>query len=113
MRLRRALYGLRQSPNVWNSHTIDTELQNMGFKVTASDPCVCTRGQQEHYVMITLFVDDILVTGPSIEIFQSVQDTQHKIFNIRVRTCFTYFRYGGHQRFCKRIFFNFHSINMY
>ncbi|CAN0028815.1 unnamed protein product, partial [Sphacelaria rigidula] len=74
MRLRRALYGLRQSPNVWN-FTIDTELQNMGFKATASDPCVYTKGQQEHYVMITLFVDDILVTGPSIEILQSVQDS--------------------------------------
>ncbi|CAN0069747.1 unnamed protein product [Sphacelaria rigidula] len=74
MRLRRALYGLRQSPKVWN-FTIETELQSIGFKATASDPCVYTRGQQEHDVMITLFVDDILDTGPCIEISQSVQDT--------------------------------------
>ncbi|CAM9207064.1 unnamed protein product [Sphacelaria rigidula] len=81
MRLRRALYGLRQSPNLWN-FTIDTELQNMGFKATENDPCVYTRGQQEHYVMITLFVDDILVTGPSIEILQSVKDTLKTKFSI-------------------------------
>ncbi|CAM9388500.1 unnamed protein product [Sphacelaria rigidula] len=74
MRLRRALYGLRQSPNVWN-FTIDIELQNLGFKATASGLCFYTRGQQEHDILITLFVDDILVTGPSIETLQSVQDT--------------------------------------
>ncbi|CAM9515867.1 unnamed protein product [Sphacelaria rigidula] len=47
----------------------------MGFKATASDSCVYTRGRQEHFVMITLFVDDILATEQSIEILQSVQDT--------------------------------------
>ena len=81
MRLRRALYGLRQSPNVWN-FTINTELQNMNFRATASDPCVYTRGKQADYVMLTLFVDDILLTGPSIRVLQDVQDTLKTKFSI-------------------------------
>ncbi|CAM9885939.1 unnamed protein product, partial [Sphacelaria rigidula] len=74
-------YGLRQSPNVWK-FTIDTELQNMGFKATASDPCVYTREQQGHYVMIILLFYNILVMGPSVEVSQSVQDTLKTIFSI-------------------------------
>ena len=37
----------------------------MGFTSTTSDPCVCTKGSGNHYIMLTLFVDDLLITGPS------------------------------------------------
>ncbi|CAN0097080.1 unnamed protein product [Sphacelaria rigidula] len=67
MRLKRALYGLRQSPNVWND-TMDTELRKMFFLATASDLCVYTKGSHEGYVMLTLYVDDVLMTGSSISI---------------------------------------------
>ena len=63
-KLRKSLYGLRQSPSVWNS-TIDKDLRAMGFKSTTSDPCVYTKGSGNHYIMLTLFVDDLLITGPS------------------------------------------------
>ncbi|CAM9668704.1 unnamed protein product, partial [Sphacelaria rigidula] len=81
MRLKRALYGLRQSPNVWNA-TMDTELRKMDFSATASDPCVYTKGSHERYVMLTLYVDDVLITGPSISILQQVQDALKSRFSI-------------------------------
>ena len=74
MSLRRALYGLRQSPHVWN-FTVDSELQNIGLISTASDPCVYTRGLNDTHVMLNLFAVDILLTGPSIKLRQAVQDT--------------------------------------
>ena len=64
MKLRKSLYGLRQSPSVWNS-TIDKDLRKMGFTPTASDSCVYTKGSGNTYIMLTLFVDDLLITGPS------------------------------------------------
>lgn len=64
MKLRKSLYGLRRSPNVWNS-TIDKDLRATGFTPTTSDPCVYTKGSDNHYIMLTLFVDDLLITGPS------------------------------------------------
>ena len=66
MKLRKSLYGLRQSPNVWNN-TMDNDLRKMGFTPTVSDPCVYTKGQDASYTMLTLFVDDLLITGPSDE----------------------------------------------
>ncbi|CAM9601787.1 unnamed protein product [Sphacelaria rigidula] len=81
MRLKRALYGLRQSPNVWNV-TMGTELRKMSFLTTPSDPYVYTKGSHEGYVMLTLYVADVLMTGPSISILQQVQDALKSRFFI-------------------------------
>ncbi|CAM9284251.1 unnamed protein product, partial [Sphacelaria rigidula] len=81
MKLKRAIYGLRQSPNVWNS-TIDTKLRTLGFNPTVSDPCVYTKGSHGGYIMLTLFVDDILMTGPSINLLHQVQDLLKTSFSI-------------------------------
>ena len=72
MKLRKSLYGLRQSPSVWNS-TIDKDLRKMGFTPTASDSCVYTKGSGNTYIMLTLFVDDLLITGPSNAIMAEVR----------------------------------------
>ena len=64
MKLGKSLYGLRQSPSVWNS-TVDKDLRKMGFTPTASDTCVYTKGSGNTYIMLTLFVDDLLITGRS------------------------------------------------
>ena len=37
----------------------------MGFTPTASDPCVYTKGSGNTNIMLTLFLDDLLITGPS------------------------------------------------
>ena len=37
----------------------------MGFTPIASDFCVHTKGSGTTYIMLTLFVDDLLITGPS------------------------------------------------
>ena len=71
-KLRKSLHGLRQSPNVWNL-TIDRDLRRKGFTQAASDPCVYTKGSGNSYVMLTLFVDDILLTGPSEQVLQGVR----------------------------------------
>eukprot|EP00903_Cladosiphon_okamuranus_P017944 g16511.t1 len=75
-KLKKSLYGLRQSPSVWNL-TIDKDLRGKGYTPTASDPCVYTKGSGNSYVMPTLFVDDIVLTGPSNTVLQEThQDLQ-------------------------------------
>ena len=64
MKLYKSLYELRQSRNVWNS-TIDKDLHTTCFTSTASDPCVHTKGNGNNFTMLTFFVDDMLITGPS------------------------------------------------
>lgn len=61
-KLQRSLYGLAQSPVLWYD-TIDGVLIVVGFKPTQSDPCVYTHGSGDTLVLLTLYVDDILISG--------------------------------------------------
>eukprot|EP00903_Cladosiphon_okamuranus_P017943 g16510.t1 len=78
-KLKKSLYGLRQSPSVWNL-TMDKDLRRKGYTPTASDPCVYTKGSGNSYVMLTLFVDDILLTGPSNTVLQEARQDLQRSF---------------------------------
>ena len=60
--LQRSLYGLAQSHVLWYE-TIDGLLVVIGFRSTQSDPCVYTHGSGITLVILTLYVDDILIAG--------------------------------------------------
>ncbi|CAM9465176.1 unnamed protein product [Sphacelaria rigidula] len=64
MKLPKSIYGLRQSPKAWNS-TIDGDLRAPGFEPIVSDACVYVKGSGDDYIMLTLYVDDLLITGPN------------------------------------------------
>ena len=61
-KLQRSIYGLAQSPVLWYD-TIDGVLVGIGFRPTQSDPRVYTHGSGVALVILTLYVDDILITG--------------------------------------------------
>ena len=61
-KLQRSLYGLAQSPVLWYD-TIDGVLVVIGFRPTQSDPSVYAHGSGVALVILTLYVDDILITG--------------------------------------------------
>ena len=61
-KLQRSLYGLAQSSVLWYD-TIDGVLVVIGFKPTQSDPCAYTHGSGVTLIILTLYVDDILITG--------------------------------------------------
>ncbi|CAN0034543.1 unnamed protein product [Sphacelaria rigidula] len=67
MKLHKSIYGLRQSPKAWNS-TIDGDLRALGFEPTVTDACVYVKGSGDDYIMLTLYMDDLLITGPNSEI---------------------------------------------
>ena len=64
-RLKRSIYGLKQSPCCWN-HALDNQLKNMGFKQTSSDTClyVSTDSEGEMFI-VAVYVDDIILGGKS------------------------------------------------
>ena len=61
-KLKRSLYGLAQSPVLWYD-TIDGVLIVIRFSPTHSDPCVYVHGSGDTLIILTLYVDDILLTG--------------------------------------------------
>ena len=62
MKLKKGLYGLRQSPKNWFG-TMDDHLSNIGFRSLKSDPCVYVFGDKTGTTTLTLYVDDILLLG--------------------------------------------------
>lgn len=73
-KLQRSLYGLAQSPVLWHD-TIDGVLVVVGFNPTQSDPCVYTRGSGDTLVLLTLYVDDILISGKDPALVNKLKKT--------------------------------------
>ena len=60
MKLRKSLYGLRQSPRNWWKQMDGFITLKLGFKATVSDPCLFfKRSKTGRLMLIYLFVDDI------------------------------------------------------
>ena len=66
-KLERSLYGLSQSPSLWND-TLDESLTIFGWKRTQSDPCVYTYGTGPKLTILEVYVDDILISGADQDI---------------------------------------------
>ena len=68
LRLRRSLYGLKQAGHLWNKE-IDSYLIGMGFRHCDNvDHAVYTMGEGNHFVAVTLYVDNIeFITKPGGE----------------------------------------------
>ena len=66
LKLRKALYGLRQAPWAWNSKLDDT-LKSMGFIRSINDQAVYTWNKKESKLWVGVYVDDLIITGSNPE----------------------------------------------
>lgn len=64
LRLRKALYGLRQAPRAWNAKLDDT-LMSLGFQRSSSEHGVYTRSRGRGRLVVGVYVDDLIITGTS------------------------------------------------
>lgn len=69
LRLRKALYGLKEAPRCWNEKLNNFLTQN-GLKQSQSDFCLYTGTN----VYILIFVDDILIIGNNQNIIQKLKE---------------------------------------
>lgn len=62
-KLKRSLYGLKQSPRQWNKR-FDDFVRSKGYTRSEYDSCVYfQKNKQEEYVYMLLYVDDILIAS--------------------------------------------------
>lgn len=77
LKLRKTLYGLKQSPRAWYQ-CFSSAMVELGWRVSDYDSCIyiwdAAEGQQSHYLFI--YVDDLHIVGPSQEF---IDDTLVKI----------------------------------
>jgi hypothetical protein len=64
LRLRKALYGLRQAPRAWNAK-LDMSLMSLGFERCPMEHAVYKRTAGNNYLLVGVYVDDLIITGSS------------------------------------------------
>ncbi|KAL0313066.1 UNVERIFIED_CONTAM: Retrovirus-related Pol polyprotein from transposon RE1 [Sesamum radiatum] len=81
-KLEKSLYGLKQASRQWNVE-LTLKLKQFGFVQSAHDHCLFTWQTASGLLMLLVYVDDILVTGPSLTDIQFVKDHLHQLFTIK------------------------------
>jgi hypothetical protein len=77
-KLRRSLYGLRQSPRAWYSR-IDSYLRRRGLERTAADSNVYFYRRLKILILLVLYVDDLMLTGSDpVFIADLTRDLRHE-----------------------------------
>ncbi|GJS30316.1 zinc finger, CCHC-type containing protein [Tanacetum coccineum] len=61
-RLSKALYGLKHAPRAWNA-CLDKYLKSLGFIRCALEYSVYTKKEEGNFLIVGVYVDDLLVTG--------------------------------------------------
>ena len=61
-RLKKSIYGLKQSPRCWNT-ALDDHLKKVKFIQTKGDPCLYVSTDGAETIIIAVYVDDILIGG--------------------------------------------------
>ena len=68
----KTLYGLKQSGREWNKE-LDDKLTKHHFKHLKSDPCAYVRHNSKKVVIMTVWVDDLLIFASSDEMLNGVK----------------------------------------
>ena len=82
LRLRKAIYGLKQSPRAWY-HKLSTTLNGRGFVKSEADHTLFTLTSQQGIIVILIYVDDIIITGSDKEGINSTKAFLKATFDIK------------------------------
>jgi hypothetical protein len=81
LRLKKALYGLRQAPRAWNAR-LDSELIKLGFERNPLEHAVYRRAQADINLLVGVYVDDLIITGPSCTHIEAFKREMKKSFSM-------------------------------
>ena len=65
LKLRKALYGLRQAPRAWNAK-LDKELVALGFVRSKLEHAIYRRSCKNSFLLVGVYVDDLIISGPNV-----------------------------------------------
>lgn len=82
LRLRRSLYGLKQSPHLFNK-ALNQWLVEQGFQPTKADSCIYVLRQKELFMMISLHVDDQAIASTSRPALDDFKQRLNKRFECK------------------------------
>lgn len=81
-RLRKALYGLKQAPRAWHDR-IDEYLVSIGFCRAHADHSLYVQESDAGIVVITIYVDDLIIVGDSVTKIDQVKGLLKQEFEMK------------------------------
>jgi len=88
--LKKALYGLKQAPRAWYSK-IDEHLSSLGSQKSMSEATLYVKYKGDNLLIVSLYVDDLLITGGNAKLVEEFKREMMKIFEMTDLGLMTYF----------------------
>lgn len=88
--LKKALYGLKQAPRAWYNR-IDEHLKSLGFGKSLSDSTLYVKHNEADILIISLYVDDLLVTGSNTSLVEKFKQETMEAFEMTDLDVMTFF----------------------
>lgn len=79
--LKKALYGLKQAPRAWYDR-LDSHLLQLDFYRSQSEATLYVKSCGENSLIVSIYVDDMLVTGSNFELIQQFKDEMRCCFEM-------------------------------
>ena len=81
-RLVKSLYGLKQAPKQWHEK-FDKVMMSNGFTINECDKCVYVKDTNSGYIIVFLYVDDMLIFGSNNYIITTTKKMLSSKFNMK------------------------------
>ncbi|XP_066323684.1 uncharacterized protein [Miscanthus floridulus] len=81
LRLKKALYELKQAPRAWNAK-LDNTLRELGFTRCNSEHGMYTKGGATSRVVVGVYVDDLIITGARAADVDSFKEQMRRMFKM-------------------------------
>jgi transposase InsO family protein len=88
--LKKALYGLKQAPRAWYSK-INDHLLSIGFVKSLSESTLYVKHKGNNILIISLYVDDLLVTGDDTRLVEEFKQEMMQVFEMTDLGLMTFF----------------------
>ncbi|XP_065213277.1 uncharacterized protein LOC135840583 [Planococcus citri] len=82
LRLKKSLYGLKQSPRCWNKKFAE-ELKKLGFEADVNDPCLFWIRNGKFQGFLIIYVDDMIFAGNDLKILNRYIKKLKRIFKMK------------------------------
>ncbi|XP_060961734.1 uncharacterized mitochondrial protein AtMg00810-like [Cannabis sativa] len=89
-KLHKSIYGLKQSSRQWYKKLSDALLTE-GFSQSQADYTLFTKGSHNTFIALLVYVDDIIITGPNINLLHQLQASLHAQFQLKALGPLKYF----------------------
>lgn len=81
-KLKKSLYGLKQSARCWNSK-INEVLLKSGFRRGSADLCLYVKGEGDNLIYVLIYVDDLIFASVKDEVIREEIENMKKYFEIK------------------------------